>query len=134
MRRLGLAAATLLFAGLGTAWAEDALDQCGGSNVEMTQCILDAYKAADDELNEVWPQVLATIEPSDALPAKAAAEWKGHLLAAQRAWAAFKQEDCEGATAYEWFGGSGADAAVESCLYTVTRARIDDLKSRYLEK
>ena len=55
-------------------------------------------------------------------------------MAAQRAWATFKEEDCEGAVAHEWYGGTGANTAVGSCLYTHTQARIDDLRRRYLQR
>lgn len=112
--------------------AEDALAECDGPTPVMNACIFEKYEAADRELNQVWQQVLATIEPSDYLPADAAEEWKQHLLAAQRAWVTFKEEDCNGATAYEWYGGTGANAAVGSCLYATTVARTEDLKLRYL--
>jgi uncharacterized protein YecT (DUF1311 family) len=100
----------------------------------MTQCIWERYEAADKQLNAVWKQVLATINPSDFMTAEQAAEWKARLLAAQRAWVTFKDEDCNGAVAYEWLGGTGANAAVGACLYAHTRARIDDLRVRYLDR
>ena len=53
-------------------------------------------------------------------------------MAAQRAWVTFRDEDCNGATAYEWHGGSGAIAAVGACLYEATVARTEDLRARYL--
>jgi uncharacterized protein YecT (DUF1311 family) len=128
-RHLRLLAAALLLAAPLPAAADP---ECDGSNAEMTACAWQAYQDADAELNQMWPEVLATIQSSDWLPADAAAEWKQHLIAAQRAWVKFKEEDCNGATAYEWYGGTGANAAVASCLYEKTRARIDDLRARYL--
>ena len=130
-----LLAVLLLLPLAGNAMADDDVAGCDGSSQpEMTKCVWDAYRKADDELNTLWPEVLATIKPTDDLPETAAKDWKARLLAAQRAWATFKHEDCEGATAYEWYGGSGANAAVGACLYSLTRARIDDLKSRYTDK
>jgi uncharacterized protein YecT (DUF1311 family) len=133
MRRHALALA--LLSPLSAPAAADIWDDCGnGPNVVMTQCIWERYEAADKELNAAWKDVLATIAPSDFMTAAQAAEWKARLLAAQRAWVTFKDEDCNGAVAYEWLGGTGANAAVGACLYAHTRARIDDLRVRYLNR
>jgi uncharacterized protein YecT (DUF1311 family) len=131
MRRLRLAA-PLVLALAGPAAAQDEPD-CDGNNVELTACVWDAYKKADAELNTVWKKVLATIEPSEYLPADAARTWKDDLVAGQRAWVTFKEKDCD-AVAYEWYGGSGANMAVGDCLYGHTVARTRDLKQRYLDR
>ncbi|WP_421725806.1 lysozyme inhibitor LprI family protein [Bauldia sp.] len=73
---------------------------------------------------------MAAITPDDFLPADAAQEWKADLLAAQRAWITFKQKDCD-AVAYEWYGGTGANFAVGSCLHDHTVQRTKDLRERY---
>ncbi len=117
---------------VGLARAQD-LPDCDGNNMELTQCVWDAYKKADAELNSVWKQVIATIKPDDFLPADAAREWKDDLLASQRAWITFKEKDCD-AVAFEWYGGSGANMAVGDCLYGHTVARTKDLKERYLSR
>jgi uncharacterized protein YecT (DUF1311 family) len=114
--------------------AANILDDCDGSNAVMTECIWSHYRDADAELNRVWRDVLATIEGADYLPANEIAAWRDELVQAQRAWVQFKEHDCEGAVAYEWYGGSGADAAVGACLYSHTRARIDDLIARYEDR
>jgi len=132
MRRLAAVLALCLLASAAPAAAEG-IEHCDGPNVEMTACIWSAYEAADAELNDVWREVLDTIEPSDYLPEDAAEAWREHLVAAQRAWVTFKEEDCNGATAYEWYGGTGANAAVGSCLYEKTAARTVELRARYLE-
>jgi uncharacterized protein YecT (DUF1311 family) len=133
MRRHLLALA--LLPALSVPAAADIWDECGdGPNVVMTQCIWERYEAVDKELNAVWKEVLATIKPSDFMTAEQVAEWKARLLAAQRAWVTFKDEDCNGAVAYEWLGGTGANAAVGACLYAHTRARIDDLRVRYINR
>ena len=116
---------------LGGSASADILAECDGTTVEMTKCVWDAYEEADAELNALWPDILAGITPSDGMPAEAARAWKGGLIAAQRAWVTFKEQDCEGAVAYEWYGGTGANTAVGACLYEHTRARIDDLRERY---
>lgn len=128
---LALAVAALFPLAL-PAGAEDLPDCANASNnVEITACVWDAYKRADAELNAVWKQVMASIRPEDYLPADAVKAWKDDLLAAQRAWITFKEKDCD-AVAYEWYGGSGANMAVGSCLYAHTVQRTNDLKERYL--
>jgi len=122
----------LLLAFAVPATAQDVPDCANASsNVEITACVWDAYKRADAELNTVWKQVMASIQPEDYIPADAVKAWKDDLLAAQRAWITFKEKDCD-AVAYEWYGGSGANMAVGSCLYQHTVARTNDLKERYL--
>ena len=132
MRSFLLALPLLLAAG-GFASAEG-LDDCGGSTVEMTKCVWDHYQAVDEELNDVWKQALGVVASNGDLPADKVQEWKDHLIAAEKAWIAFKEEDCNGAVAYEWYGGTGANAAVGTCLYAHTTARISELKDRYLNR
>ena len=129
MRRTACLLALAL--GLGGSASADILAECDGTTVEMSKCVWDAYEEADAQLNALWPAVLAGIQPEDWMPEDAAQNWKDSLIAAQRAWIAFKEEDCEGAGAYEWYGGTGANTAVGACLYEHTRARIDDLRERY---
>ncbi len=117
--------------GLGPAAAEG-IDDCDGPTPEMTLCIFQAYEEADADLNAVWDEVLTAIEESE-IPADSRQRWHESLVAAQRAWVTFKEEDCNGAVAFEWFGGSGANAAVGACLYDKTVTRADDLRARYLE-
>jgi uncharacterized protein YecT (DUF1311 family) len=117
---------------IGGPASADVLEDCEGATVEMSKCVWDAYHAADRELNELWPEVIAGIQPEEWMPEDAAKAWKDSLVAAQRAWVTFKEQDCEGAVAYEWYGGTGANTAVGACLYEHTRARIDDLRRRYV--
>jgi len=128
---LGVVALALLGAGAGRADIAD----CGGSNVEMTACIWEHYEAADAELNALWPEVLAVIDgSSDIMPASALSDWRAGLIKAQRAWAEFKEADCNIAVAHEWYGGSGASAASGSCRYEHTQDRIEELRTRYLAR
>jgi uncharacterized protein YecT (DUF1311 family) len=134
---------TLLLLGLGLALplglpagaARADIEDCGGSNVEMTACIWRHFEAADSELNQVWRRALAEIDGfAGDMPGAALREWRVGLIEAQRAWVAFKDADCRVAVAHEWYGGTGASAAIGACLYAHTRNRIDDLKSRYLDR
>ena len=60
-------------------------------------------------------------------------QWKSDLVAAEQAWVAFKDKDCNGARSDEYWGGSGRSLAVISCLYQYTVERTKDLKTRYLD-
>jgi uncharacterized protein YecT (DUF1311 family) len=103
-----------------------------------------AFEKADAELNEVWKQVLARFDPKSpsalqgpdgVTPEQAAdfmTQWKADLVDAQKAWAEFKDKDCNGARSYEFSGGTGSGIAVTSCLYVYTVTRTEDLKARYL--
>lgn len=130
----------LIIAAIALALAGPALAQevpgCANasSNIEIGNCVEAAYQKADKELNAIWPKVLAYIDSQgDYMPADAMAKWKATIVAAQKAWVAFKEGDCA-AVEYEWWGGSGAGIAQTSCLYAHTAQRVDDLKERYLDR
>lgn len=133
MRRLTIAAFAVALAG--PALAQD-VPGCGNesSNIEIGNCVSAAYQKADKELNDIWPKVLAYIDTlGDTMPADALQKWKTTIVAAQKAWVSFKEQDCD-AVQYEWWGGSGAGIAETSCLYAHTAQRVEDLKSRYLDR
>lgn len=143
-----LIALLLLFPGAADAadWdiPSDALQKAfpkdcdSSSEAGLYTCAMRAFEQADSELNAVWRRVLASIDAhrSDAVgeltPAQAA-EWKNDLIAAQKAWNSFKDEDCDGARSFEYWGGSARALAVLSCKYEYTVARTRDLKIRYLK-
>jgi uncharacterized protein YecT (DUF1311 family) len=115
--------------------AAAAMDECQEltSNVEMTECAWNQYRDADTALNDVWGRVMTQIEATDAdvMPADKVKAWRKVLTAAQRDWANFKDQDCNGAVAFEWYGGSGAGLAIATCLYDHTVARTKELTDRY---
>ncbi|HET7714102.1 MAG TPA: lysozyme inhibitor LprI family protein [Bauldia sp.] len=130
-----LTAAAFMLAAVSPAIAQD-VPGCGNatSNIEIGNCTYAAYQAADKELNDIWPKVLAYIDSqTDYMPADALQKWKATIVAAQKAWVTFKESDC-GAVQYEWWGGSGAGIAETSCLYAHTAQRVEDLKERYLDR
>lgn len=138
--RLMIACALILAAGVAEAsdWdtmPPDAVTCSDSADAAVTDCTIKAYEAADKELNAVWKQALATIvaDPGN-LSAEQAAEWKADLTAAQKAWAEFKDQDCNGARSFEYWGGSGRSLAVATCLYNYTVARTAALKARYLDR
>ena len=129
-----LAFAILLCVGASPALADMSECDSYASNVEMSQCALQQYEAADAELNDVWKQVVASIKATDTdvMPTSEMQKWLGAMTDAERAWATFKDNDCKGGVSYEWYGGTGAGLAVSTCLYDHTVQRIKDLRARYL--
>lgn len=131
-----LVAVVVVLAACGPAFAAEPGAECesASSNVEIKDCLAEAYEKADKELNAVWPQVLASVDQADYLTAEQRDAWKTELRDAQRAWVQFKEHDCNGAVLYEWWGGSGAGGAISSCLLDHTVARTKDLRQRYLDQ
>ena len=123
----------LLLAIASPAFAD--MERCAAldTNVEMSTCAWEEYQAADAELNRVWRQVLAQIGDTDPdiMPPDEIKAWRDALTSAQRSWAKFKDDDCQGAVMHEWWGGSGAGLAISTCLYDHTVQRIKDLRTRY---
>ncbi len=68
------------------------------------------------------------------MPAAEVKKWLAVMTEAQKAWATFKDDDCNGGVMHEWWGGSGAGLASASCLYQHTVERTNDLRSRYLDQ
>ncbi len=134
MRHLLFAAALLVAAPAlaAPALADDEVPGCenASSNVEIGYCVQDAYQKADKALNAFWPKVLASIDAADYVPPADRKTWKETVIAAQRAWVTFKEEDCA-AVEYEWWGGSGAGIAEATCLYDRTTRRLEQLQDRY---
>jgi uncharacterized protein YecT (DUF1311 family) len=134
MRRVLFAMGVLAASSTSALAADDLSQVCNPeTNVAMTQCVTEHALAADKQLNALWPQVLKKVEAADYLGAAERKAWRDKLVSAERAWATFKDDDCKGAMAFEWYGGSGAGAAMGTCLYEKTTARIADLKARYLD-
>ncbi|MEM9590987.1 MAG: lysozyme inhibitor LprI family protein [Pseudomonadota bacterium] len=103
------------------------------TTIEIGECVRKAFNEADAELNAVWKKVMASFETVDYMPADDLKAWKDTLLASQRDWIKFKEEDCA-AVGYEWFGGTGRSNAEVFCLLDHTTARTKDLKARFLDR
>jgi uncharacterized protein YecT (DUF1311 family) len=112
----------LLLAVAGLAGADAATAQpCTDrpSQGDMSRCAAAAYKRADAELNEAYRKILTRLVDD--------AEAKRRLVAAQRAWIAFRDAECAFATA------PGADGSVypyllTTCLAGLTEARLGQLQ------
>ncbi|OCW55529.1 lysozyme inhibitor LprI family protein [Hoeflea olei] len=102
------------------------------TQMELTYCAGLDFEAADKDLNALWPKVVAAAKSSDEYVADQARSMGvpttlEALRAAQRAWIAFRDAQCE-YEAYEMFGGTGQPMLGSMCLARLTRERIDLLK------
>ena len=121
MKVFALGLAGLL--GAGTAHAvsfDDMSARCGeaDSNVGITECYFEIYRAQDAELNKIYREMISAYD----------AEGKRKLQKAQRAWIVTRDADCE-VEADTLRGGTGAHPLRASCLAKATFERVRWLKN-----
>ena len=103
-----------------TAQAADGCDALGLSQAGLNDCYGNAYKEADAELNVLYRQITARLKDDKATTKL--------LVAAQRAWVAFRDAECD-FSASGVSGGSAHGMILAICLDRLTGKRIDDLKN-----
>jgi uncharacterized protein YecT (DUF1311 family) len=104
-------------------------DQYGG--YALDNCLDTAATAADTALNAAYAKAGTFIDASDGAAADKTA-WHDALRAAQRAWIAYRDANCNADLIdAEWNSGSGANAAQKACVLAMTLARTDELTKRY---
>ncbi|MBL4927713.1 DUF1311 domain-containing protein [Tabrizicola sp. KVB23] len=93
---------------------------------DLNICAVQDWQVADDQLNAVWPKVLAALKAADAeLPAELKGGEKA-LREAQRAWITFRDAECK-AEGYPMRGGSAEPLLVYGCMAALTRERTETL-------
>ena len=116
MLKPAIAAAAILFAALPAA-AQDCPDE---SQAGLNQCADEAYKKADTALNATYKEVMARLKDSE--------DTAKSLVAAQRAWIAYRDAECDFiASGVE--GGSALPMIVLQCREQETTRRTDELKA-----
>jgi uncharacterized protein YecT (DUF1311 family) len=90
------------------------------TQIEIDQCLSNAYQSADKELNQVYSQLMK----------KQDAAGQSRLQVAQRAWIKYRDAHCTAAAAI-YQGGSIQPSVRSGCLTRITRARIDELHQVY---
>jgi uncharacterized protein YecT (DUF1311 family) len=93
---------------------------------DMNFCEEDEFHRADADLNRVWRRLIAQVQAnnrSDNTGGEGERRWR----AAQRAWVAFRDAECNVAGLDE-LGGSMEPMVVSGCLTRMTRARIAELE------
>jgi uncharacterized protein YecT (DUF1311 family) len=93
------------------------------SNIEYKYCARIAYEASDRELNRVYKQVTARMNP----------EQKRILVNAQLAWIKYRDNGCD-AEVYLSRGGTGYEGFRNGCLERVTKARTAELIEQFAEQ
>ncbi len=99
-----------------------AADDCNPnlSQAELNNCYGNMYKRADAELNALYRQITGRLK-DDKETAKL-------LVAAQRAWVAFRDAECD-FSASGVAGGTAYGMIVAICLDKLTSQRINDFKT-----
>ncbi len=94
----------------------------------MTQCAGLDFEAADAELNAAWGEIKAAAVESDGNEGAGAHDYENALLASQRSWLKFRDEECfwQGFAAH---GGSMEPMLVSMCAAKLTRERIKQLQT-----
>lgn len=106
--------------------------RCDGSatQIELTMCAHAEFETVDAELNAQWPRATAYMKQRDRELEKDDTRPKHFdtLLAAQRAWLSFRDQQCllEG---FSMRGGSAEPQVNSACKAKLTRARTAQLKS-----
>ena len=123
----GVAALALAaYAGSAAAYCEDR-----SSMVEIKACLAEVERRVEVEMAVVWTAVQQDIATRYFLQNTQRARFAAAADRAQAAWAAFREADCREVTGFEWWGGSGAGAAIRACRIETTAARVRDLIRRY---
>lgn len=111
-----------LVAGTAPARADDAYNRCidesDGTNAAWAACGSDYVARADKALNTTWKRVYGATE----------GQTKADLLAAQRAWIAFKETACAFYANGDW-GREGEVLGYPACVARIIEARTTDLEA-----
>jgi uncharacterized protein YecT (DUF1311 family) len=92
----------------------------GGVTIALDNCFARAYRAADDQLNQLYKQIRQVLTPDQ----------HQQLVAAQRLWVQLRDTTCK-AESDLYKGGDAESPAYSACLEEETRQRTADLKTTY---
>ncbi|MFK0384175.1 lysozyme inhibitor LprI family protein [Agrobacterium sp. NPDC090273] len=133
MKRLmhGFAVTTMLFVVDGAslpAMAEEALD-CTAPQTQsaMTMCAGQDYNKADKELNAEYQKLRRVLAERDKAADAAGKGATEALVAAQRAWVAFRDANCD-FHGFQARGGTMEPMLIASCLADMSRERATELR------
>lgn len=91
-----------------------------GVTATLDNCFARAYRAADDQLNQLYRQIRQVLKPDE----------QQQLIAAQRLWLQLRDATCK-AESDLYKGGDAESPAYAACLEEETRQRLSDLKTIY---
>jgi uncharacterized protein YecT (DUF1311 family) len=95
----------------------EARGPAGGTTYGLAACAEVLFRLWDDELNRVWPEVLAWMDAPEA----------EYLREEQRAWIAYKEAACDFESAQVW-GGSMLAYVGGECRARMTAERVAQLR------
>ena len=100
-------------------------DPCANpqTQIEMTQCAADAFKAADKVLNQVYQNLVAKLDDEE----------KAQLKEAQTAWLKYRDTNCD-FVADQYKGGTMRPMIYAGCLADVTKKRTSELRDQIKER
>jgi uncharacterized protein YecT (DUF1311 family) len=131
MRFRSEALAVLLLAAPAAAETVDCAE--AATQIELTFCAEEAWRAADAELNRVWADALDQARRLQShLPADAPVDIASDLRAAQRVWIDYRDRACTAESHQAW-GGSMMPMLVYACRERLTERRTQDLR-RFAEE
>ncbi|MCP1200408.1 lysozyme inhibitor LprI family protein [Notoacmeibacter sp. MSK16QG-6] len=140
MRRLLCPATALMAATVGLAKAQPAEPNCADpqTQMEMTACAAQDYEAADDELNALWPDMIANTRSRDAdmgsfFEERGLPTTEEILRAAQRAWIAYRDAECD-YQAYDALGGTMQPMLGSECRARLTAERVSQWRQELSER
>lgn len=84
---------------------------------ELKFCSQQSYQAADKKLNQVYQQVISSLD----------SEPKQLLITAQQSWIKFRDNNCN-FEVYNYRGGTGYEIFRNGCLERLTKQRTRDLR------
>ncbi|MDX6385259.1 MAG: hypothetical protein QOK48_2832 [Blastocatellia bacterium] len=93
------------------------------TQAEMNICAGKEYKAADADLNRVYQQLVAKLEPEE----------KAQLKDVQTSWLKYRDSNC-GFVADQYKGGSIRPMILGLCLADVTHNRTAELKAQIKDR
>ena len=116
--------ALLLVAGAQEPSCKDPVTQS-----DMTRCEIRRFEMADTWMNRQWKLTLAKMRDYDRTPeGDGRPGYADQLLKAQRAWLAYRDEQCR-SDGYRMRGGSAEPMLVASCRAELTQARTKQLEA-----
>jgi uncharacterized protein YecT (DUF1311 family) len=93
---------------------------CQKATAALDSCFGKAYRAADDQLNQLYKQIRRVLTPDE----------QQQLVTAQRLWLQLRDATCR-AESDLYKGGDAESPAYGACLEEETRQRTADLKTIY---
>jgi uncharacterized protein YecT (DUF1311 family) len=127
----GIAALVISVASAGMVFAQSEPEvDCDSpmTQADMNFCAASDYETADEELNTEYQSVRKVLAERDSSADEDGEGAVKALLAAQRAWIAYRDANCE-AVGFQARGGTMEPLLVSSCLADMSRKRTEELRS-----